>query len=462
LLAFWSRGEWRDVKQSQAFVRLRRGSTVAAVFLRHLVLPYLLRRSAGDSGAKRLRLVFETLGGAWLKLGQVLALRFDLLPEAYCYELFGLLCDVEPTSYARVRAVIREELSDYPERLFATFCEQPFASASIGQVHRAVMYTGQEVAVKVQHPDAARLVRADISLIYMTAALLSLVRSVPGALTRGVIDELSRWTEEELDFRLEAKHATTLQDKAVENSLQKIPKVYWNLSSARVLTLEYIRGVPLITVYEAVKRGDEKYLEDFRAAGHDLDRIAENITHNALNQIYRDGYFHADMHPANLYVLEGDAIAYVDFGIVGELPEETRRLLMSYATLLYLGHVDRAADLLFRWVKPSKATDVHVARDELIGAINAYLMDRGVHTKSSRESALDVLDILRRHHLEISSEIAMYLKALITVATVTEALSPVAEINRIQKKFFQRMFLRAIPSFLASAGGQPRPWGKTE
>ena len=397
-----------------------------------------------------------------MKLGQVLALRFDLLPKAYCYELFGLLHDVKPTPYARVREVIRKELSDYPERLFASFCEEPFASASIGQVHQAVMHTGEEVAVKVQHPDAANLIRADISLVYMIAAVLSLVRAVPKALTHSVIDELSRWTNEELDYRLEATHADNLRDNAARNPLQKVPVIYRHLTSARVLTLEYIKGVPLINVYEAVKRGDEKYLEEFRATGHDLERIARNMTGNALNQIYQDGYFHADMHPANLFVLEDDAIAYVDFGIVGELHEETRRLLMNYATHLYLGYVDRAADLLLRWVKPSKATDVQIAREELIRAIDTYLMDRGVHMKSSRESALDVLDILRRHHLEISSDIAMYLKALITVATVTEALAPLSEINRIQKKFFQRMFLRAIPSFLTSPGGLPQRLGTTE
>src|SRR4051794_36972910 len=150
------------MKRAQAFLRLRRSSTVVRVLLRRLVVPNLFCCSARDTGPRRLRLAFEQLGGAWLKLGQVLALRFDLLPEAYCYELFGLLYQVEPTPYAQIREVIREELSDYPERLFASFCEEPFASASVGQVHQAVMHTGEKVAVKVQHPDAANLIRADI------------------------------------------------------------------------------------------------------------------------------------------------------------------------------------------------------------------------------------------------------------------------------------------------------------
>jgi ubiquinone biosynthesis protein len=107
-------------------------------------------------------------------------------------------------------------------------------------VHQAVLHTGEKVAVKVQHPDAANLIRADISLVYMVAAVLSLVRAVPKALSRGLIDEFSRWTEEELDYRLEAKHATRLKDNAAANPMEKVPAVYWNLTSARVLTLEYI------------------------------------------------------------------------------------------------------------------------------------------------------------------------------------------------------------------------------
>ena len=275
---------------------------VARVLLYRFALPCLFQ-SGRCTGARRLRLAFEELGGAWLKLGQMLALRFDLLPKDYCYELFGLLYNVKSTPYAQIRRVVKEELGDYPERLYVSFSEEPLASASIAQVHEAVLHTGETVAVKVQHPEASSLLRADISLVYMTASVLNFVHAVPRALTQSVIDEFSRWTNEELDFRIEAKHAQRFRDNAAEDPLEKVPIVYWELTAARVLTLELIRGVPLIEVYEAVKRGDEKYLEGFREAGHDLSRIARNLTSNTLNQIYQDGYFHADLHPANLFVL---------------------------------------------------------------------------------------------------------------------------------------------------------------
>lgn len=440
------------MRRTRSFLAVRRSFTVTGVFLRRLIFPRVFRSAGRDTEPRRLRLAFEELGGAWLKLGQVLALRFDLLPKEYCYELFGLLYDVESTPYADVREVIKQELSDYPEQLFAEFDERPFASASVGQVHRAILRSGEKVAVKVQHPDAANLIRADISLIYMIAAVLNAIRAVPKGLTRNVIAEFSRWTDEELDYRIEATHAERLGENAAEDPSEKVPTIYRDLSSTRVLTMEYIEGIPLIKVYEAVKRGDEDYLEAFHAAGHNLNRIARNIASNALNQIYQDGYFHADLHPANLFVLEDDAVAYVDFGIVGELTEPTRKSLIRYAIHLYRGRVERAADELFRWFKPSEVTNEEVARADLVRAIDTYLMERGAHTKSSRESLLDVLDVLRRHHLEISTEIAMYLKALITVATVAESLAPVSEVHRIQKKFYRRMFMREVPSFLASAG----------
>lgn len=417
------------------------------VLLRRVLLLYLLQPGR-SAKAQRLRLAFEELGGAWLKLGQMLALRFDLLPKDYCYELFGLLNKVKSTPYAQIREVVKEELNDYPEQLFASFSEDAFASASIGQVHEAVLHTGETVAVKVQHPEAATLLRADTSLIYMVAAVLSFLRIIPKALTEDVIDEFSRWTNEELDFRVEAGHAERFRANAANDCLEKVPIVYRDLTSSRVLTMELIRGVPLIEVYEAVKLGDEKYLERFGAAGHDLGRIARNLISNTLNQVYQDGYFHADLHPANLFVLENDVIAYVDFGIVGSFSEKMRKSLIRYATHLYRGRINSAADVLLRWVKPSEATDQRLAREELIRVIDKYLMERGAHGQSSKESSLHVLDVLRRHHLKISSELAMYSKVIITVSTITEALVPPSEVNRIQKKFYRRMFFREMPGFL--------------
>jgi ubiquinone biosynthesis protein len=439
------------VKRARSLLALRRSLTVARVFVRRLVVPRLFHRSARDTPPRRLRLAFEELGGAWLKLGQVLALRFDLLPEAYCYELFGLLYDVRSTPYAQVREVIKEQLSDYPERLFASFCEESFASASIGQVHEAVLHSGEKVAVKVQHPEVLDLIHADVSLIYAVASVLNFIRALPRGLTHTVVDEFARWTEEELDYRVEARHAQRLRDNAAEDPWERVPAIYPHLSSVRVLTMDLVDGIPLVKVFEAVKRGDEDYLQEFRAAGHDLSRIARNITGNALNQIYQDGYFHADLHPANLFVLADDAIGYVDFGIVGELTEETRKSLIRYAIHLYNGRVERAADLLFRWFKPSTTTDQGLAKADLVRAIRTYLMERGAHTRSSKDSLLDVLAVLRKHDLEISPEIAMYLKALITVATVAEVLAPASEVNQTQKKFYQRMFLREVPSFLTKA-----------
>jgi len=171
-------------------------------------------------------------------------------------------------------------LSAYPEQLFASFEERSFASASIGQVHKAVLHTGEKVAVKVQHPDAADLIHADISLIRTIATVLNLVRAVPKGLTQNVIEEFSRWTDEELDYRVEARHAERLGENAAEDPLEKVPTIYREFSSTRVLTMELIEGVPLIKVYEAVKRGDEDYLENFRAAlrrDRSLYRIALSL-----------------------------------------------------------------------------------------------------------------------------------------------------------------------------------------
>src|SRR6478609_9092420 len=162
----------------------------------------------------RLRLAFERLGGAWIKLGQMLALRFDLLPAAYCDELFKLLNQVEPFSYDEVRVIIQQELGADPETIFQSFSHASFAAASIGQVHRAVLHSGEPVAVKVQRPGIRQTLAADIALMYSTTRILDWTHIFGATRSREVIDEFARWTADELDYLVEARQAVLLYQNA--------------------------------------------------------------------------------------------------------------------------------------------------------------------------------------------------------------------------------------------------------
>ena len=328
---------------------------VLVVFSRYFILPKLPFRSPPEPGAVRMRLAIEELGGAWVKLGQMLAMRFDLLPPAYCSELLKLLGQVRPFSYDEVRSIVTAELGAPPEEVFASFEQRSFAAASIGQVHRAVLPTGERVAVKVQRPGIRADFRSDIGLMYAVSGIIDRSRLFGGTKSRQVIDEFARWTADELDYLVEARQAALLHEHAVGERLERIARVYRDYTTSRVLTSELIEGISLYEVMIASRNKDADYLASLRARGYDPDKIVRNLDWNMLNQVFVHGYFHADLHPANLFVLQGNAIGYVDYGIVGSLPDDTRDSLTHYSWLLFHGDVDAAVTELMRWL----SSDVH-------------------------------------------------------------------------------------------------------
>ena len=327
------------------------------------------------AGPVRLRLALARLGGAWVKFGQMLAMRLDLLPAAYCDELFRLLNQMEPFSYDDVRAIVSAELGDVPERIFQRFETESFAAASIGQVHRATLHSGEQVAVKVQRPGIRGTIRSDIEIMFSVSGLIDRMHLFGATRSRVVIEEFARWTADELDYLVEARQAALLHENAEGDRVERIARVYPDLTTSRVLTTELIEGIPLLDILRAVRDGDTAFLDALAEAGHDLDRIARHLDWNMLNQVYVFGVFHADLHPANLFVLPGDAIGYVDFGIVGQLSDRLRRSLTRYGWLLFRGDIEAAVGELMRWIAPSTASDVASARWRLERAHQAFVYE---------------------------------------------------------------------------------------
>ncbi len=429
---------------------------VLDTFFRYFGAPALhLPGADRRSRPVRLRLAFEELGGAWIKLGQMLALRFDLLPAAYCDELFKLLNQVAPFSYAEVSAIIRRELGADPEVVFESFAPSSFAAASIGQVHRAVLHSGEAVAVKVQRPGIRDILGADISLMYATTWLLDWTHVFGGTRSREVIDEFARWTADELDYLVEARQAVILWQNSRGDRTERVARVYREYTTSRVLTTELIEGIPLIDIMIAKREGNTAYLEALAANGHDLDRIVRHLDWNMLNQVYVFGYFHADLHPANLFVLPGDAIGYVDYGIVGQLSEAVRGSLTRYSWLLFRGEVEDAVRELMRWLAPGPTTDVNSARWQLIRDHQAFLYATAVDQPRSSPSApgplrrpsenpysklaVDILETIRIHQLSMSSSIVNYLKMLVTLGTLRFQLAAEYNLQETVRRFIRRI-----------------------
>jgi len=434
----------------------RRVWHVLSVLFRYFIAPGLhLPMSDRRPGPVRMRLALESLGGAWLKLGQMLALRYDLLPAAYCDELFGLLNQVAPFPYADVRRIVREELGGDPEVVFASFEPESFAAASIGQVHRATLHNGDRVAVKVQRPGIRRTLQADIELMYGMSWLLDLVHLFGVGRSRDLIDEFARWTADEVDYMVEARQAVLLWEHAQSDTFERIARVYRDYTTSRVLTTELIEGIPLIDIVIACRDNDRAFLEALAAAGHDLDRIVRRLDWNMLNQVFVFGYFHADLHPANIFVLPGDAIGYVDFGIVGQLPNRVRDSLTRYSWLLFRGDVEGAVRELMRWLAPGPTTDSDAARWQLIRIHQAFLYDTVAGrtrftvgapgpTRNPAENpysrlAVDILATIRIHDLTLSPSIVAYLKMLVTLGTLRHQLAIEYDLQDNVRQFVRRL-----------------------
>jgi len=289
--------------------------------------------AVGSERGRHLREMLDELGPTFVKFGQLLSTRPDIVPPDIVVELRGLQDDVRPFPFAQIRAVIEAELGLTLEQAFLHFDEQPIAAASIGQVHRATLPNGDEVAVKVQRPNAPRQIESDLALLYQAARMIKeRVRALDFIDAHELVDEFARSIRQELDYKLEARHADTFRRNFADSDLVVVPKVYRDYSTARMLTLEYLEGVQLVDL-------------DFEATSLEERReLAYLVTKTWMEMIFEHGFFHADPHPANVLVLRGGRIGLVDFGLAGKLTDED----MARLTRLFIDAATENVDALPR------------------------------------------------------------------------------------------------------------------
>ncbi len=319
------------------------------------LLPWTTRVEAGGDSAmgsergRHLREMLDELGPTFVKFGQLLSTRPDVVPPDIVAELRSLQDDVRPFPFAQVRLVVEEQLGLTLEQAFVRFDEQPIAAASIGQVHRAALPNGDEVIVKVQRPNAPRQIESDLALLYQAARMIKeRVRALDFIDAQALVDEFARFIRQELDYKLEARHADTFRRNFVDSDVVVVPKVYWDYSGTRMLTLEFLDGLQLADLDLEVTSLEER---------RDL---AYRVTQTWMEMIFRHGFFHGDPHPANVLVLasgvparsgsarplaeSGGRIGLVDFGLVGKLTDED----MSRLTRLFIDAATENVDALPR------------------------------------------------------------------------------------------------------------------
>ena len=396
----------------------------------------------GSDRGRHLREMLEELGPTFVKFGQLLSMRPDVVPEDIVFELRHLQDDVRPFPFAEVEQAIETEFSLSVEQLFLTFEETPIAAASIGQVHRAVLPTGQDVAVKVQRPDAPRQVEADVSLLYQAARIAKQrIRALRFIDTVSLVDEFARSIRQELDYRTEARNAERFRANFARHPAVTIPRTFQSYCGTRVLTLEYLDGVKVA---------------DIDASDPDLGerrRLAYLIAESWMTMIFRHGFFHGDPHPANMLVLGPGRLGLVDFGQAGTLTRDD----MSKLTGLFIDAANenvealpgRLADLGVKFPKEQEQQFAEELRD---------LFDRYY---GARLTDIDPLQVIReafaltyRMNLQVPTRFVLLDKAIATLGSVGIALYPDFNVFDVARPYARNLMLeRFRPGRVAGRAG---------
>ncbi len=379
---------------------------------------------------QHLREMLDELGPTFVKFGQLLSTRPDVVPPDIVTELRSLQDDVTPFPFEDVELVIREQLGQPIERLFLEFSEVPIAAASIGQVHAAVLPNGHRVAVKVQRPNAPRQIEADLALMYQAARIAKeRVRALDFIDTRGLVDEFARSIRQELDYRHEGRNAESFRRNFAGHPHVRIPKVYWTYTRTQVLTLEFLEGMQFADIDPA-----EYTLEDRR-------RLAYLMTEAWMTMIFRHGFFHADPHPANILVLEQrDCIGLVDFGLSGTLTDED----MSKLTRLFIDAANENVDVLPRRLGELGVRYDRAREDEF----RAELRELFYRYYGASLSEIDPLQVIREAfqliyslNLRLPTRFVLLDKTIATLGSVGIELYPDFNVFEVAKPYARGLML---------------------
>jgi ubiquinone biosynthesis protein len=377
-------------------------------------------------------LVLEDVGGTWLKFGQVLSLQPDILPRAYCIALFDLLDRVPPFDLAEVEKTFRREHGRPTAKIFDEFETVPMASASIGQVHRARL-GDRRLAVKIQRPDIARNFEPDLKLMRTMVAIITTLRIRRLYWLRRAITEFIEWTREELDYRYEARFMEALGHNSRDSESARVPQLVRELSTRRILVAELLDGPVLVDYLRAIEAGEREAFEaDLEPRGFDRERLAENIIRNFVSDAFHHGLFHADLHPANLLILDDGVVGYVDFGITGSLSAYSRRKLVALTLALSTADPSEITRHYLCVATVTDDSDVPAYRRQLADLLEEWFetdRERPVLRVSYTRMMLDMLHLARRTDVVPTPDMMRYLRSVITADGLIARFAPTFDVS---------------------------------
>jgi ubiquinone biosynthesis protein len=407
----------------------------------------LFRRDRPDveshSRSERLRLALEELGPAFVKLGQLLSTRPDLVPPDIVEELEKLQDQAAAFSGDKARAIIEEELERPVDEVFASLEAEPFAAASLGQVHRGVLADGREIVVKVMRPGVRRAVETDLEILqHLTSIAENHIEAFEVQKPSVILEEFRQAMAKELDYRVEAAHIKRFGRMFDGDEGVKIPAVMPELTTARVLTMERLSGRKI------------SKLAGGQCSDFDRETVARRGADAILSQIFIHGFFHADPHPGNVLVLPGDVVGFVDFGQVGRITPRTRYLVADLLGALIDQDEEAATDHLADLTTSSRPLDRAAMETEMAEFIDWHI-DRPVGELRIGRMVWQLLEIAGRQGRAVSPELFLVLKALGTLEGLSRALDPSFDLTSRARPLLQRLMLERFSPRAISASA----WG---
>lgn len=385
----------------------------------------ILRRNDIIHGVtpQKLTLMLEELGPTFVKLGQIMSMRSDMLPQRYCDELKKLRTSVAPMPFETVREIITEQYGKPPEEVFAYIKEQPLGSASVAQVHAARLRSGEDVVIKVQRRGIHQIMEQDIAIMRRAAQLLRIVPVAGDVIDfNGLLDEFWTVSQQEMNFLVEAEHLSRFAALNDGVAYATCPKVYRELSTACVLVMERVDGIPI------------DHLDELRRQGYETDEIGEKLAESYIKQILDDGFFHADPHPGNIIIRDGK-IVWLDLGMVGVLSNRDRQLFrtaMLAVTRQDIYELENA--IMSIGVIKGK-----VNHNELYEDIRIFVDRYGTSDLSDLnlgQILAEVMEIAAKHHIGLPNSITMLVRGVLTIEGVLEDCSPNTSLMEILARHF--------------------------
>lgn len=400
-------------------------------FLRHL-LPWnwIPREELHLTRGERIRLTLEDLGPIFVKFGQMLSTRRDLLPDDIALELTKLQDRVPPFAGDQARAIIEKAYRQPLEAIFTKFDLQPLASASVAQVHVARLLNGREVIVKVLRPGIEKIIRRDIELLYIIARLAQRYwREGRRLRPLEVVTEYEKTIFDELDLVREAANASQLRHNFKDSPILYVPEVFWPETRRNVLVMERIHGIPVGNIAELQRRGV------------DMKKLSERGVVVFFTQVFRDSFFHADMHPGNIFVNAEDPddprYIAVDFGIIGTLSPTDQHYLAENFLAFFQRDYRRVAELHIEsgWVPPETRVDEF---ESAIRTVSEPIFDRPLKDISFGGFLLTLFQTARRFNMEVQPQLVLLQKTLLNIEGLGRQLDPELDLWKTAKPFLEK------------------------